>query len=127
MTGTREQRALASAASRQLAGLSGQRDIDYRGHMKRTGVAELKAQLSRYLARVKAGEEIIVTERNVPVARLVPVGERGREAALRDLERRGLVRVGSGRLPKGLWRLPRERDPKALVRKSVAEERERGW
>ena len=92
--------------------------------MKRTGVAELKAQLSRYLARVKAGEEILVTERNVPVARLVPVGERGREAALRDLERRGLVRVGSGRLPKGFWRLPRGRDPKALVRKAAIEERE---
>ena len=90
--------------------------------MKRTGVAELKAQLSRYLARVKAGEEIIVTERNVPVARLVPVGER--DAALRDLERQGLVRVGTGRLPRGFWRLPRGRDPKALVRKAAAEERE---
>jgi GPH family glycoside/pentoside/hexuronide:cation symporter len=100
---------------------------DYSGHMRRTGVAELKAQLSRYLARVKAGEEIVVTERNVPVARLVPVGERARDAALRDLERRGLVRLGTGRLPKGFWRLPRGRDPKALVRKSVAEERERGW
>lgn len=99
---------------------------DYPGHMKQTGVAELKAQLSRYLARVKAGEEIVVTERNVPVARLVPVGERAREAALRDLERRGLVRLGTGRLPKGFWRLPRGRDPKGLVRKSVAEERERG-
>ena len=97
---------------------------DYHGHVKRTGVAELKAQLSRYLARVKAGEEILVTERNVPVARLVPVGERGREAALRDLERGGLVRVGTGRLPKGFWRLPRGRDPKAFVRKALAEERE---
>jgi prevent-host-death family protein len=42
--------------------------------MKNTAaVAELKAQLSRYLSRVKAGEEILVTERGTPVARLVPV------------------------------------------------------
>jgi prevent-host-death family protein len=95
--------------------------------MKRAGFAELKAQLSRYLDRVKTGEEILVTERNVPVARLVPVGDRDREEALRDLERRGLVRLGTGRLPRGFWRLPRGRDPKALVRKWVVEERERGW
>ena len=37
-----------------------------------------------------------------------------------NLERRGLVRVGTGRL----WRLPRGRDPKASVRKAAAEERE---
>jgi prevent-host-death family protein len=92
--------------------------------VKRTGVAELKAQLSRYLALVKAGEEIVVTERNVPVARLVPVGERERDTALRDLERQGLVRIGTGRLPRGFWRLPRGRDPKAFVRKAAAEERE---
>ena len=92
--------------------------------MKRTGVAELKAQLSRYLARVKAGEEIVVTERNVPVARLVPVGERERDSELRDLERQGIVRVGTGRLPRGFWRLPRGRDPKACVRKAAAEERD---
>jgi prevent-host-death family protein len=92
--------------------------------MKTTGVAELKARLSRYLARVKAGEEILVTERNVPVARLVPVGRRSRDAALRDLERRGLVRVGTGRLPRGFWSLPRGRDPQAFVRRAVAEERD---
>jgi prevent-host-death family protein len=38
--------------------------------MRTTGIAELKARLSHYLRRVKAGEEIVVLERNVPVARL---------------------------------------------------------
>lgn len=93
-----------------------------------TGVTELKAQLSRYLARVKAGEEVLVTERGRPIARLAPVGsgEAGNES-LRDLERQGLIRLGSGRLPKGFWELQRPRDPKAAVRKAVAEEREGGW
>ncbi len=36
-------------------------------------VSELKASLSKYLARVKAGEEVIVTERGKPVAKLVPI------------------------------------------------------
>lgn len=35
------------------------------------GVRELKANLSEYLARASAGEEIVVTDRNRPVARLI--------------------------------------------------------
>ena len=95
--------------------------------MKTAAVAELKAHLSRYLSRVRAGEEILVTDRNVPVARLVPVGQVGEAGALGDLERQGLVRLGSGRLPKDFWKRPRARDPKALVRRAVSEEREKGW
>lgn len=35
------------------------------------GVRELKANLSEYLARAASGEEIVVTDRNRPIARLV--------------------------------------------------------
>ena len=38
----------------------------------RIGVRELRQNASRYLARVKAGETVEVTERGVLVARLVP-------------------------------------------------------
>lgn len=46
----------------------------YRDYMERVGVRELKASLSRYLARVREGETIEVTDRGRPVARIVPVG-----------------------------------------------------
>ena len=97
--------------------------------MKKTAaVAELKAQLSRYLTRVKAGEEILVTERGAPVARLVPIERGGQDREqLRDLERQGLIRLGRGRLPSDFWKLPRGRDARAGVRKAVTEEREAGW
>jgi prevent-host-death family protein len=39
------------------------------------GVRELKNHLSRYLERVRDGEEIIVTDRGHPVARLSAVDE----------------------------------------------------
>ena len=96
--------------------------------MKTAAVTELKARLSRYLRRVKAGEEILVTERTVPIARLVPVDPRthGFED-LRDLERQGLVRVGTGTLPKNFWTLARGKDAKATVRKAVIQERGEGW
>ena len=41
--------------------------------MLRIGVRELRQNASRYLARVKAGETVEVTERGVLVARLVPL------------------------------------------------------
>jgi prevent-host-death family protein len=38
------------------------------------GIRELKNRLSAHLDRVKAGEEITVTEHGRPIARLTPVG-----------------------------------------------------
>ncbi len=39
----------------------------------RVGTRELKAKLSEYLRRVKAGETIIVTERGKTIGQIVPV------------------------------------------------------
>ena len=45
--------------------------------MERIGVRELRQHASRYLARVRAGETIEVTDRGKPVARLVPMRDDG--------------------------------------------------
>jgi prevent-host-death family protein len=42
--------------------------------LARVGVRDLKNRLSAHLDRVKAGEEIIVTEHGRPIARLSPLG-----------------------------------------------------
>lgn len=66
-------------------------------------IAQLKARLSEYLRRVKAGHEVVVTERGVPIARLAPLGATERRATRRDrLTRGGLLRVGKGRARKSL-------------------------
>lgn len=92
-------------------------------------VSQLKASLSEYLARVKAGGEVVVTERGRPVARLVPVGlEEGAEwERLRKMERAGEVRLGSGGVPDEFWRMSGIEDPKGEVRSAVMEERGEGW
>ncbi len=96
--------------------------------MRTAAVASLKAQLSKFLRLVKAGEEILVTDRDVPVAKIVPVGQAGPGLeSLRDLERQGLLRLGTGRLPKAFWNMPRGKDPKSSVRKAVREDRDSGW
>ena len=91
-------------------------------------VAKLKATLSEYLARVKAGEEVIVTERGKPIAKIVPLDrDQGAiPAHLLEKARAGLIRLGSGKLPKGFWKMPRPADPTGAVLKALLEERESG-
>lgn len=55
---------------------------------------ELRRDASRWLARVRAGEVFVVTDRGRPVARLSPIGEVvGYDALLAD----GRIAPGSGR------------------------------
>lgn len=56
-------------------------------------VAHLKAQLSSYLALIRQGQEVVVTDRGRPVARLVPYRAREDEQAqwLSRLAREGIV------------------------------------
>ena len=91
-------------------------------------VSQLKATLSRFLARVKRGEELIITERRRPIAKIVPIGhDRSTLPAwLRELERVGLAKVGTGHLPSNFWGLPRPKDPRARARQALLEERAEG-
>jgi prevent-host-death family protein len=63
--------------------------------MRSVNVAELKNSLSKYLRVAKSGEEIIIRDRNLPVAKLVPFSaEDATEEELR------LAAEGHMRLPK---------------------------
>lgn len=55
------------------------------------GIRDLKNGLSKYLERVRAGEEIIVTDRGRPVARLSAIDESTDRLA--DLVAAGIVRA----------------------------------
>lgn len=52
------------------------------------GVKELRNNLSRYLDRVRAGDEVVVTDRGRAIARVIPVGA---ERVLDRLIAEGLV------------------------------------
>jgi prevent-host-death family protein len=96
--------------------------------VKSVRLSQLKAELSRYIARVRGGEEVVVTDRGRPVAKLVPIAgaDLPDSARLSGLERAGLARPGSGRLPADFWSRPRPRDPEARGRQSLLDERETG-
>jgi prevent-host-death family protein len=45
--------------------------------MKRVKIAELKDQLSRHLREVERGAEVEVTDRDRPIARIIPISRTG--------------------------------------------------
>ena len=92
------------------------------------GIAELKALLSETLARVKAGEEVQVTEHGRPIARLMPLSGASPAAATQELVRTGLVKPpekpADEAFWKTFWKLPRTE----LVRpRDDEEESAGGW
>ena len=100
---------------------------DQNGHMKTAGVAEVKARLSEYLTAVKAGEEVLVTERGVPVARLTSLPPQTASAAgLEELEKAGLLRRPS-RVLSASFRSQRAEDPDGTVMAALVAEREESW
>lgn len=94
--------------------------------MKTAAVSKLKAYLSAYLTRVKTGEEILITERGKPIAKIIPL-ERGKfkiPAHLITLERAGMVKIGNGKIPPAFWKLSLPKDKKGLALKALMKERE---
>lgn len=92
--------------------------------MKSAAVSHLKAKLSECLAKVKAGEELIVLERGKPIAKLVPINRNGTASdQLADLVRAGLIRTGAGPLPKSFWKLPRPKDRRGKALEALLDER----
>jgi prevent-host-death family protein len=99
--------------------------------MKIAKLSEAKDDLSRYVDYVRRGGTVRILLRGVPVADLVPIeaGDKSSKSAehtLADLERRSILRRGSGSawgelLDPG----PSIRGPSVI--EDIREERERGW
>lgn len=78
--------------------------------MKPVSIAYAKNNLSALLRKVRAGQTVTITDRGIPVARLVaPLPTRGVPPRLLELAERGLVKLPD-RAPTAGWlknRLPR--------------------
>jgi prevent-host-death family protein len=93
--------------------------------MRSVNIAELKNQLSKYLTFARSGEEIVIRDRNLPVAKLIPfsTGDASDEELL-------LVAAGKMRLPKesadleNLLKAPSGRTMGREVTKALLKEQE---
>ena len=88
--------------------------------MRSTHIADLRNRLTHYLREVRAGEELIVRDRQRPIAKIIPFTVDEADADEAALIAGGLMRRGSGALPPSFWtaRRPRVawRDAAAAVR-----------
>jgi prevent-host-death family protein len=57
--------------------------------MRSVQIAELKNNLSAYLRKVRAGEEVVICDRKAPIAKIVPLS-----AGDSDLEEQALIAEG---------------------------------
>ena len=74
-------------------------------------IADVKARLSEFVRRARAGDEVVITDRGVPVARLTGLEIAERRATRRDrLARAGTVKPGKGRVRRVL-QVPPAGDP----------------
>lgn len=56
--------------------------------MTDVATSELRANLSTWIRRVREGEEVVITDRGFPVARILPVD---RESIIERLTREGVI------------------------------------
>jgi antitoxin (DNA-binding transcriptional repressor) of toxin-antitoxin stability system len=93
--------------------------------MKKARVSDLKNQISRYLDYVKHGETVLVLDRKVPVAELKPVTAKSSSEKLVALERKGIIRLASGEIPKKFFK-ERLGGSRARTLEALFEERKKG-
>jgi prevent-host-death family protein len=89
------------------------------------GLREANQQFSKAIKAVKAGKEVILTERGKPIAVIKPLKqEETLDATIRRLESEGILRSGakSGR-PMPVWRSPVRIKGKPISQ-TISEERD---
>jgi len=81
-------------------------------------IAALKNELSRYLAEVRQGEELLIRDRKVPIAKIVPLRQAGEpEAEEIALAAAGKLRLPEAALPASFWSMPA---PRVALKRVVA-------
>jgi len=93
--------------------------------MKKAGVAELKASLSEYLAAVKSGQDVLITERGHPIARITPLPVHKQDSrSIENLIRAGVLRPPEKPIPEGFWKASKPADPEGTVLSALVKERQ---
>ena len=77
-------------------------------------IRELKSRLSHYLRLTRKGESVVITDRGVPIGRIVPVGQ-DLEQKIEAMRAAGLVEWNGRMLP------PRKPLGRVKGRKTVAQ------
>ncbi len=91
--------------------------------MRSTNIADLRNRLTQYLREVRAGEEIVVRDRQRPIAKIVPFTVDDDDADDAALVAGGLMRKGSGLIPPSFWKARRSRMTRRAAIAAVSADR----
>ncbi len=92
--------------------------------MKAVNIAELKNRLSLYLNEVRGGVEILVKDRDLPIARIVPLTFGDQDQEMVALAVRGRIRLGKGAIGEEFWGMPAPKVSAKALRRVIEEERD---
>ena len=93
--------------------------------MKTVNIAERKNRLSLYLNEVRAGEEIVILDRKLPLATIVPLARSAhQDDELKALAAQGKLRHGEGAIDDSFWDLSAPTVAPALLRTALEKERD---
>jgi len=93
--------------------------------MRSVNVAELKNRLSAYLAAVREGEEILVRDRDLPIAKIVPLHPPETiEEDERYLAAAGQLKLPEAPLPRSFWSMPAPRISLKRAAQAIIADRE---
>lgn len=97
----------------------------YNSVMRTVNISDLKAQLSAHIQLVREGEEVLVCDRNTPVARIVPCRPEDYSKPEQRLIARGILTPPLKRRPSSLsWPEPPGNVPDEIMEQVWREERE---
>lgn len=86
--------------------------------MRTVNIAALKNELSRCLSEVRQGEELLIRDRNTPIAKIVPLAQAGEpEAEDLALAAEGKLRLPEAALSVSFWSMPA---PRVALKRVVA-------
>lgn len=92
--------------------------------MTTVSISELKARLSAFLDIVRDGDEVLVTDRGRPIARLMPVQQAEQEESRRELLlRSGRLRGPTTTLPTDFFARARPSDASGRSLAALLDER----
>jgi prevent-host-death family protein len=108
-----------------------QKEDDQHGHIgynygvKTVNISDLKARLSAHIQLVRDGEEVLVCDRNKPVARIVPCRLEGHSEQEQRLIARGVLTSPLNKRPAAVsWPEPPGNVPDKVMEQVWREERE---
>ncbi len=91
--------------------------------MRSTNIADLRNHLTRYLKEVRAGEEIVIRDRQLPFAKIVPLAHDD-EAEDATLVASGLMRRAERVLSGSFWRVHRPAIKREVAANAVSRDRD---